>query len=225
VLVDDIKNFFGHFYSPVLKKWNRTLKRNSQSFRIQKSSCLAVVWPKSDFVFARSRYPDFQGDFNARFPSIQAPFFTIHIFPVPARHSPGYHSVIEEIVEGFVEDFSQVHSNEAPNYLRRRHSHNVAALKPASATADGSATGLTAMLTLGGNFISARGDPNRRTSCSPQLNEPLPPQTYSAGSSRKKLAGKLLVTVTATFVTPMTGRPLLTVSQLVEARFVTLCKM
>ena len=43
---------------------------------------------------------------------------------------------------------------------------------------------------------------------------------YGVGASRKKLAGELFVTIM-----PMTGTPLLTVTQLVEARFVVLCKM
>ena len=50
-------------------------------------------------------YPDLQGHFNADFTGVQAVFSTIRQLSCLTRRTPGFYSVIEEIVEGFVEGF------------------------------------------------------------------------------------------------------------------------
>jgi hypothetical protein len=49
--------------------------------------------------------PDLQGNFNIDFTGVQAVSDTILLNPPPTRHTPAAYSVIEEIVEGFVEGF------------------------------------------------------------------------------------------------------------------------
>jgi len=56
------------------------------------------------FTDCQPQYPDFQGYFNAGFSSVQAAFITIRQLSGLTRHLRAHYSVIEEIVEGFVED-------------------------------------------------------------------------------------------------------------------------
>jgi hypothetical protein len=58
------------------------------------------------FTDCQPQYPDFQGYFITGFTGVQAVFITIRSLPDLTRHIPAAYSVIEEIVEGFVEDFS-----------------------------------------------------------------------------------------------------------------------
>jgi hypothetical protein len=58
------------------------------------------------FTDCQPQYPDLQGDINADFTGLQAIFNTIRSLPDLTRHIPAAYSVIEEIVEGFVEGFS-----------------------------------------------------------------------------------------------------------------------
>jgi hypothetical protein len=57
------------------------------------------------FTDRQPQYPDLQGDFNTGFTGVQALFDTIRPLPDLTRHLPAACSVIEEIVEGFVEGF------------------------------------------------------------------------------------------------------------------------
>jgi hypothetical protein len=57
------------------------------------------------FTDCQPQYPDLQGYFKADFTGLQAVFNTIRQLPDLTRHLPGYYSLIEEIVEGFVEGF------------------------------------------------------------------------------------------------------------------------
>ena len=57
------------------------------------------------FTDYQPQYPDLQGYFNAGFAGVQAVFITIRQLPDLTHHLPPYYSVIEEIVEGFVEGF------------------------------------------------------------------------------------------------------------------------
>ena len=84
-----------------------------------------------------------------------------------------------------------------------------------------------AMLSDGGRKLSGRSE--RRAFNRARLMREYEEGTLSrpriagpgyCGANRKKLAGKLLVTVTAT-----TGSALVNVSQLVEAAFVAYCKI
>src|ERR1035438_5053395 len=75
------------------------------------SFCLAIrcqsKGSESNDVFTdyQPQYPDLQGDFNFDFTGVQAVFNTIRQLPDLIRHLPAYYSVIEEIVEGFVEGY------------------------------------------------------------------------------------------------------------------------
>ena len=62
---------------------------------------------ESNAVFpdCQPQYPDLQGYFNSDFTGVQALFGTIRHVPDLTRHLPAAYSVIEEIVEGFVEGF------------------------------------------------------------------------------------------------------------------------
>jgi hypothetical protein len=51
------------------------------------------------------QYPDLQGDFNIDFARLQGVFGTTRHLPALTRHRHPTYSVIEEIVEGFVEGF------------------------------------------------------------------------------------------------------------------------
>ncbi len=57
------------------------------------------------FTDCQPQYPDLQGYFNTGFRVIQAVFNTTRPLPDLTRHIHPYYSVIEEIVEGFVEGF------------------------------------------------------------------------------------------------------------------------
>jgi hypothetical protein len=57
------------------------------------------------FTDCQPQYPDLQGDFNIDFTGVQALFDTIRLNSPPTRRLPVAYSVIEEIVEGFVEGF------------------------------------------------------------------------------------------------------------------------
>ncbi|MGA3283420.1 MAG: hypothetical protein ABSD57_03030 [Verrucomicrobiota bacterium] len=57
------------------------------------------------FTDYQPQYPDLQGDFNADFTGLQEVSDTIRQLPDLTHHLPAYYSVIEEIVEGFVEGF------------------------------------------------------------------------------------------------------------------------
>jgi hypothetical protein len=57
------------------------------------------------FTDYQPQYPDLQDYFNADFTRVQAVFNTIRQLPDLTRHLPGYYSLIEEIVEGFVVGF------------------------------------------------------------------------------------------------------------------------
>jgi len=50
-------------------------------------------------------YPDLQGHFNPYFTGLQAVFGTIRPPSGLSRHTHGFNTIIEEIVEGFVEGF------------------------------------------------------------------------------------------------------------------------
>ena len=55
------------------------------------------------FTDCQPQYPDSQGDFNADFTGLQEVSDPIRQLPDLTRHLTAYYSVIEEIVEGFVE--------------------------------------------------------------------------------------------------------------------------
>ena len=57
------------------------------------------------FTDCQPQYRDLQGYFNIGFTAFQALFDTIRLNPSHTRHLPAACSVIEEIVEGFVEGF------------------------------------------------------------------------------------------------------------------------
>ena len=57
----------------------------------------------NDFTDYQPQYPDLQGDFNASYSRLQEVFSTTGSLPDLTRHLPTYYSVIEEIIEGFVE--------------------------------------------------------------------------------------------------------------------------
>jgi hypothetical protein len=57
------------------------------------------------FTDCQPQYPDLQGYFNADFTGVQVVFNTIRQLPDLTRHLPAAYSVIEEIIEGFVESF------------------------------------------------------------------------------------------------------------------------
>src|ERR1700690_2133814 len=57
------------------------------------------------FTDCQPQYPDLQGYFNPDSTGLQAVFTTTRHLPDLTRHLPVAYSVIEEIVEGFVEDF------------------------------------------------------------------------------------------------------------------------
>ena len=57
------------------------------------------------FTDCQPQYPDLQGYFNADFTEVQEVFNTIRQLPDLTRHLPVSYSVIEEIVEDFVEGF------------------------------------------------------------------------------------------------------------------------
>jgi hypothetical protein len=57
------------------------------------------------FTDCQPQYPDLQGYFNTGFTGLQAVFITIRHLPDLTRQIPAAYSVIEEIVEGFVEEF------------------------------------------------------------------------------------------------------------------------
>jgi hypothetical protein len=61
---------------------------------------------RGSFADCQPQCPDLQGDFNTGFTGVQAVFGTTHHLPALTRHLLAAYSVIEEIVEGFVEDFS-----------------------------------------------------------------------------------------------------------------------
>jgi hypothetical protein len=58
------------------------------------------------FTDCQPQYPDLQGDFNADFTGLQEVSDTIRRLPDLTRHVHSAYSVIEEIVEGFVEGSS-----------------------------------------------------------------------------------------------------------------------
>jgi hypothetical protein len=55
------------------------------------------------FIDYQPQYPDLQGYFNADFTGLQAVFSTIRSLPDLTRNLPAFYSVIEEIVEGFLD--------------------------------------------------------------------------------------------------------------------------
>jgi len=57
------------------------------------------------FTDYQPQYPDLQGYFNTGFARVQAAFSTTRHLPHLTRHKHRAYSVIEEIVEGFVEGF------------------------------------------------------------------------------------------------------------------------
>jgi hypothetical protein len=57
------------------------------------------------FTDYQPQYPDLQGYFNADLTTVQAVSDTIRQLPDLTRHLPVAYSVIEEIVESFVEGF------------------------------------------------------------------------------------------------------------------------
>jgi len=57
------------------------------------------------FTDGQPQYPDLQGHFNFDSKGLQAVSGTTRHLPALTRHAPGACSVIEEIVEGFVEGF------------------------------------------------------------------------------------------------------------------------
>jgi hypothetical protein len=57
------------------------------------------------FTDCQPQYPDLQGYFSSGFTGVQALYETIRHLPDLTRHIPAAHTVIEEIVEGFVEGF------------------------------------------------------------------------------------------------------------------------
>ena len=57
------------------------------------------------FTGHQPQYPDLQGYFNAVFAGVQGVFVTIRHLSDLTRHAPATYSVIEEIVEGFIEGF------------------------------------------------------------------------------------------------------------------------
>jgi hypothetical protein len=56
------------------------------------------------FTGCQPQYPDLQGYFNIDSKGLQAIFVTTRHLQALTRHAHGTYSVIEEIVEGFVED-------------------------------------------------------------------------------------------------------------------------
>ena len=57
------------------------------------------------FTDCQPQYPDFQGYFNSGFIGVQGLFAAIRQLSDLTRRTHGFYSVIEEIVEGFVEGF------------------------------------------------------------------------------------------------------------------------
>jgi len=57
------------------------------------------------FTDCQPQCPDLQRHFNIDFTGLQAVFATTRCLPDLTRHMPAAYPVIEEIVEGFVEDF------------------------------------------------------------------------------------------------------------------------
>jgi hypothetical protein len=57
------------------------------------------------FTDYQPQYPDLQGNFNTAFAGVQDHFGTTRPLQDLTRHIPVAYSVIEEIVEGFVEGF------------------------------------------------------------------------------------------------------------------------
>jgi hypothetical protein len=57
------------------------------------------------FTDDQPQYPDLRGNINAVFTGVQEVSVTIRALPDLTRQSPVAYSVIEEFVEGFVEDF------------------------------------------------------------------------------------------------------------------------
>jgi hypothetical protein len=63
--------------------------------------------PNEVFTDCQPQYPDLQAHFKPVFISVQTPFETIRYAPALTRRTHGFYSLIEEIVEGFVEDFGE----------------------------------------------------------------------------------------------------------------------
>jgi hypothetical protein len=57
------------------------------------------------FTGCQPQYPDLQGNFNIDSKGLQVLFGITRRLPALTRHAPVACSVIEEFVEGFVEDF------------------------------------------------------------------------------------------------------------------------
>jgi len=70
---------------------NQTWRRGSESNAV--------------FTDYQPQHPDFQGCSNTDFTGVQAVFVTTRQLSGLTRHVPPFCSVIEEIVEGFVEGF------------------------------------------------------------------------------------------------------------------------
>ena len=74
---------------------------------------------KDVFTDCQPQYPDLQGDFNADFTGLQEVSDPIRQLPNLTRHVPAASSVIEEIVEGFVESFLIRLGQSQTNHLSR----------------------------------------------------------------------------------------------------------
>jgi hypothetical protein len=57
------------------------------------------------FTDCQPQYPDLQGHFNIGFTELQSLSDTVRHMPNLTRRTPTTYSVIEEIIEGFVEGF------------------------------------------------------------------------------------------------------------------------
>ncbi len=67
------------------------------------------------FTDHQPQYPDLQAHFDIDSKGVQAVFITAHHIPALTRHMPAAYSVIEEIVESFIEGF--------PNEMERVATH------------------------------------------------------------------------------------------------------
>jgi len=65
------------------------------------------MWRGANEVFTddEPQYPDLPGDINTVFKGVREVSATIRALPGLTRQSPVAYSVIEEIIEGFVEGF------------------------------------------------------------------------------------------------------------------------
>jgi len=90
---------------PVWEIRVRPVFNKSSSVKIHVSHWRRRSESNEVFTDYQPQYPDLQGYFTADFTGVQAVYGAIGTLPDLTRHIPTANSVIEEIVEGFVEAF------------------------------------------------------------------------------------------------------------------------